>query len=105
MATKMFDKIVTYPIIWKTESKRDFTEQERTAIKSCKVVQSEMTGNLGVEFCMYAKYKGKHIRNTLLIGFQDEDKFQLNQKLNIDDLAVLTAVNNCGTKVFRITLK
>lgn len=103
--TKIFDKIVTYPTIWKPESKRDFTEQEKLAVKSCKVVQSEVTGNLGVEFCMYAKYKGKHVRNTLRIWLPDEDKFQLNQKLNIDDLAVLTVVNNCGTKVFRITLK
>ena len=105
MATKIFDKIVTYPIIWKSESKRDLTEQERTAIKSCKVVQSEMTGNLGVEFCLYEKSKGKHIRTTLTVWYEDEDKFQVNQKLNVDNLAILTATNNCGTEVIRITLK
>ena len=103
--TKIFDKIVTYPIIWKPESKRDFTKQEKDSVKSCKVVQMEVSGHLGVEFCMYETYKGKHIRPTMTIWSADEEKFQLNQKLNIDDLAVLTAVNNCGTKVFRITLK
>lgn len=102
---RVFNKMVKYPLIWTPKSKREFTSKEKASIKSCKVVQSEITGNLGIEFCMHAKYKGKHVRNTILIWFPDEDKFQVNQKVNINDLAVLTATNNCGTKVFRITLK
>ena len=103
--TKIFDKIVTYPTIWKPESKRDLTEQEKSSVKSCKVVQVEVSGNLGVEFCLYEKSKGKHIRTTLTVWYKDEDKFHLNQRLNMDELALLTVVSNTGNKVLRVTLK
>ena len=103
--TKVFDKIVTYPTIWKPESKRDFTEQEKSSVKSCKVVQTEVLGHLGVEFCMHETDKGKHVRPTITIWSADEEKFKLNQKLDIENLALLTVVSNNGDKVLRVTLK
>ena len=102
---KVFNKMVKYPLIWTPKSKIEFTSKEKASIKSCKVVQSEITGNLGIEFCMHAKYKGKHVRNTILIWSPDEDKFQVNQKLDIENLALLTVVSNTGYEVLRVTLK
>lgn len=103
--TKVFNEIVKYPLVWTPKSKREFTSKEKKSVKSCKVVQVEVSGNLGVEFCLYEKSKGKHIRTTLTVWYKDEDKFHLNQRLNMDELALLTVVSNTGNKVLRVTLK
>lgn len=103
--TKVFNEIVRYPLVWTPKSKREFTSKEKKSVKSCKVVQTEVLGHLGVEFCMHETYKGKHVRPTITIWSADEEKFKLNQKLDIENLALLTVVSNTGDKVLRVTLK